>query len=84
MNNARHIQAVGEESPTIIIVRLSEQVGFPCGSAVRKSTSNVRDLGSIPGLGRSPGEGKGKPLTECGPLEKGKANYVSILALRTP
>ena len=33
--------------------------GFPCGSAGKESTSNVGDLGLIPGLGRSPGEGKG-------------------------
>ena len=33
-------------------------LGFPCGSAGKESC-NVRDLGSIPGLGRSPGEGKG-------------------------
>ena len=35
---------------------------FPCGSAGKESTSNVGDLGSISGLGRSPGEGKGCPL----------------------
>jgi len=35
---------------------------FPCGSAGQESASNVGDLGSIPGLGRSPGEGKGYPL----------------------
>ena len=34
-------------------------LGFPCGSAGKESTCNVGDLGSIPGLGRSPGEGKG-------------------------
>ena len=34
-------------------------VGFPCGSAGKESACNVGDLGSIPGLGRSPGEGKG-------------------------
>ena len=32
------------------------------GSEVKASTSNVRDLGSIPGSGRSPGEGNGNPL----------------------
>ena len=37
-------------------------LGFPCGSAGKKSSVNVRDLGLIPGLGRSPGEGKGYPL----------------------
>ena len=35
-------------------------------SAGRKSTCNVGDLGSIPGLGRSPGEGKGYPLQYSG------------------
>ena len=37
-------------------------LGFPCGSAGKKSACNVGDLGLIPGLGRSPGEGKGYPL----------------------
>ena len=33
--------------------------GFPGGSAGKESTCNAGDLGSIPGLGRSPGEGNG-------------------------
>ena len=37
-------------------------VGFSCGSAVKESACNIGDLGSIPGLGRSSGEGKGYPL----------------------
>ena len=36
--------------------------GFPGGSEVKVSASNAGDLGSIPGLGRSPGEGNGNPL----------------------
>ena len=32
-------------------------LGFPCGSASKESAYNTRDLGSIPGLGRSSGEG---------------------------
>ena len=32
---------------------------FPCGSVSKESACNVGTLGSIPGLGRSPGEGKG-------------------------
>ena len=36
--------------------------GFPDGSEVKVSACNAGDLGSIPGLGRSPGEGNGKPL----------------------
>ena len=31
---------------------------FPCGSAGKESACNVGNLGSIPGLGRSPREGK--------------------------
>ena len=40
--------------------------GFPCGSVGKESTCNVGDLGSIPGLGRSPGEGKSYPLQYSG------------------
>ena len=40
--------------------------GFPCGSSGKESASNVGDLGSIPGLGRSRGEGKGYPLLYSG------------------
>ena len=36
--------------------------GFPGGSEVKASASNAGDLGSIPGSGRSPGEGNGNPL----------------------
>ena len=35
--------------------------GFPSGSAGKESTGNAGDLGSIAGLGRSPGEGNGYP-----------------------
>ena len=35
---------------------------FPGGSDGKASAYNVGDLGSIPGLGRSPGEGNGNPL----------------------
>ena len=38
----------------------------PCGSTDKESTCNAGDLGSIPGLGRSPGEGKGYPLQYSG------------------
>ena len=34
-------------------------LGFPCGSAGKESACNARDLGLIPGLRRSFGEGKG-------------------------
>ena len=37
-------------------------MGFPGGSEAEASACNAGDLGSIPGLGRSPGEGNGSPL----------------------
>ena len=37
-------------------------VGFPCGSAGKESACNMEDLGLVPGLGRSTGEGNGSPL----------------------
>ena len=40
--------------------------GFPCGSAGKESACDVGDLGPIPGLGRSPGEGKDYPLLYSG------------------
>ena len=36
--------------------------GLPGGSDSRESASNAGDPGSIPGLGKSPGEGNGNPL----------------------
>ena len=44
----------------------SKYLGFPCGSAGKESTCDAGDLGSIPGLRRSPGEGKGYPLQYSG------------------
>ena len=49
-------------------------MGFPGGSAGKESACNARDLGSIPGLGRSPGEGNGYPLQySCleNPMDRG-------------
>ena len=43
-------------------------LGFLCGSAGKESACNVRDLVSIPGLGRSPGEGNGYPF-QCSGLK---------------
>ena len=54
-------------------------LGFPCGSAGKESTCNVGDLGSISGLGRSPGEGKGYPLQYSG-LEKSTDSIVHGVA----
>ena len=54
-------------------------MGFPCGSAGKESACNVGDLGSIPGLGRSPGEGIGYPLQYSG-LENSMACTVHGVA----
>ena len=41
---------------------ISVSLGFPGGSVGKESACNVGDLGSISGLGRSPGGGHGNPL----------------------
>jgi len=49
-------------------------LGFPHGSDGKESACNVGDLGLIPGLGRSPGEGNGNPLQySCleNPMDRG-------------
>ena len=38
------------------------QLGFPGGSVCKEAACNAGDLGSSPGLGRSPGEGNGNTL----------------------
>ena len=50
----------------MISQQLSIADGLPCGSAGKESACNAGDLGSIPGLGRSFGEGKGYPLQYSG------------------
>ena len=37
-------------------------MGFPAGSVVKNLPANAGDVGSVPGSGRSPGEGNGNPL----------------------
>ena len=39
-----------------------KHLGFPGGSDGKEYACNAGDLGSVPGLGRSPGEGNGNPL----------------------
>ena len=55
--------------------------GFPCGSAGKESTYNVGDLCSVPGLGRSPGEGKCYLLRYSG-LENSMDCIVYVLPKR--
>ena len=54
--------------------QLPTQRGFPDSSPGKESTCNAGDLSLIPGLGRSPGEGKGYPL-QCSGLE----NYMDSI-----
>ena len=51
-----------------ILLALFIFMGFPGGSHGKESANNARDLGLIPRLGRSPGEGNGYPL-QCPCLE---------------
>ena len=44
----------------VIAEKLEE--GFPGGSDGKESSSNAGDAGSVPGSGRSPGDGNGYPL----------------------
>ena len=53
-----HSAEVKMSSQTVVIVIL----GFPGGPDGKASAHNVGDPGSIPGLGRSPGEGNGNTL----------------------
>ena len=49
-------------------------LGFPCGSGCKESVCKAGDLGSIPGLGRSPKEGNGNPFQySCleNPMDRG-------------
>ena len=54
-------------------------LSFPGGSAGKESTCNVGDMGSIPGLGRSPREGNGYPLLYSG-LENSMDSIVHEVA----
>ena len=49
-------------------------LGFPGGSGVNNPPAHVRDVGLMPGLGRSLGEGNGNPLQySClgNPMDRG-------------
>ena len=54
------------ENHSELMLKMQVPKGFPCGSAGKESACNEGDLGSIPGLRRSPGEGKGDPLQYSG------------------
>ena len=55
-------------------------LGFPGGSDVKESACKVGDLGSIPGLGRSPGEGNGNSLQySCPENSHGQKSLASCI-----
>ena len=54
-------------------------LSFPCGSAGKESTCNAGDLGSIPGLGRSPRDQKGYLLQYYG-LENSVVGIVHVVS----
>ena len=58
-------------------------LGFPSGSAGKESACNVGDQGLIPGLGRSPGEGKGYYPLQYSGLEN-SINCIVHAVTRSP
>ena len=59
---------------TMYLKEIKPFLGFPAGSEVKGPACNAGDLGSIPGLERSPGEGNGNPLQySCleNPMDRG-------------
>ena len=60
------IRFLGREDPLEKALATPVFLRFSCGSAGKVSACNAGDLDSIPGLGRSPGEGKGYPLQYSG------------------
>ena len=58
----------------LIIDKIKTTLVFPGGSDGKESACSAGDLGSVPGLGRSPGEGNGNPLQYSGlenPMDMG-------------
>ena len=53
---------VNKKLEEIKLSRYPKKAGFPGGSDGKASACNAGDPGSIPGSGRSPGEGSGNPL----------------------
>ena len=55
-------------------------MGLPSGSVIKNTPANAGDLGSIPGLGRSPGEGNGNSLQHScleNPMDRGPGGLQS-------
>ena len=82
--------APGKDSPLGCILKhwKALRLGFPGSSAGKESACNARDPGSVPGWGRSPGEGKGNTLQfSCleNPMDRGawRATVYGVAKSRT-
>ena len=62
MVGERDICGIKSHSQHVVGYKYMFEMGFPGSSAGKESNCNAGDPGSIPGLGRSPGEGIGYPL----------------------
>ena len=62
VRNARNFYQFTITFFLVYVLKIQSYKDFPCGSVGKESAYNEGDLGSIPGLERSPGEGKGYPL----------------------
>ena len=59
---SKHLLMSWPQSPSAVILESPKiKSGLPGGLEVKASAWNAGDLGSVPGLGRSPGEGNGNP-----------------------
>ena len=62
--DSTYMKYIEKEKMMVIEIRLLITKGFPGGSDGKASVYNAGDPGSIPGLGKSPGEGNGNPLLD--------------------
>ena len=68
------VKPLNSDGQQHVSVCVNSFIGFPGGSEVKASACNIGDPGSIPGSGRSPGEGNGNPLQySCleNPMDRG-------------
>ena len=66
MNNKNNVIHTFSKPLLCLGLMCWNRLRFPDSSVGKESACNVGDPGSIPGLGRSPGEGKGYPLQYSG------------------
>ena len=73
MTNIKQLVNYSAVETVSVILQNYGYLGFPGASDGKESACNVGDLGSIPGLGRSPGGGHGNPLLLAWriPLDRG-------------